>query len=303
MLTYDIYYMLTMKEHLEYSNWNKCPICDLKYNAHWKILNHIRKTKDQKHQNYLKDQIKEAINIYENSERQKFHFNLNIKNNIYSGISFKTFDICLKEVYSKEHLSEIRKERISKTMSKTKKTKEHNNNVSLSMKKAWREGKFNSEKTIEARKIGYASRKSFSGKNNPMFGKPAPKGSGSGISGFRKDINLYVRSTWEANFARILLYLNIEFEYENNVFYFNIENNSHSYRPDFFIKRKNMYYEIKGHAKSRKEWVCDCKGCNKTRNGILHIKQKGYKIKIIGKKEYNRILKKFYKNIKDNIEK
>ena len=65
-------------------------------------------------------------------------------------------------------------------------------------------------------------------------------------AGFREDLNKYFRSTWEANFARILNYLNISYEFEPKKFNM-IDKNGlpFGYTPDFKIK--NKYIEIKGY--------------------------------------------------------
>lgn len=285
--------MLTLKEHQEFDNWKECPICHKKYDLHWKILNHIRKSLEKDHIKYFEKQCKEAIEIYDTSERQKFHKILNSISNIFCGISFKSFCGILKQKYSVELMEEIRKKRIQKTMKTVLKTDEQNIKISKSVKKAWEKGVFYTIENSIARKNGYKNRKSFAGSNNPMYNKPSPHGSGRGKSGFRKDLNMYFRSTWEANFARVLKMNNIDFSYESNVFYFNIEDRKFSYRPDFFIVHKNVFYEIKGHAKSRKKWDCNCKNCVKTRHGIKQVVLSGFKIKIIGLREYKRIISKF----------
>ena len=46
-----------------------------------------------------------------------------------------------------------------------------------------------------------------SGENNPMFGKPCPHRK----RGFRKDLGHFVRSSWEADFARILKLHNLDY--------------------------------------------------------------------------------------------
>jgi len=63
-----------------------------------------------------------------------------------------------------------------------------------------------------------------------------------GNGGIREDLGFYVRSNWEANFARVLKYENVQFDYEPKTF---ILNNSTTYTPDFRIK--NIYFEIKGY--------------------------------------------------------
>lgn len=81
------------------------------------------------------------------------------------------------------------------------------------------------------------------GQNNPMFGKPSPHRKG----GFRKDLGHYVRSAWEADFARILKLHNLNYKYEPRVFRL-IKPNGEiiHYTPDFYIKSNNTFYEVKG---------------------------------------------------------
>ena len=64
-----------------------------------------------------------------------------------------------------------------------------------------------------------------------------------GKGGFREDIGHYVRSTWEANFARILNFLDEPYEYEKHGFSLSIK----SYLPDFYLPKQNLYIEIKGY--------------------------------------------------------
>lgn len=68
-------------------------------------------------------------------------------------------------------------------------------------------------------------------------------------SGKRKDLNnQFFRSSWEANVARILNYLNIEWEYEVKRFVFESDNKFgvDSYQPDFYLPKFNIWIEIKG---------------------------------------------------------
>lgn len=64
------------------------------------------------------------------------------------------------------------------------------------------------------------------------------------ISGFFKDIGHYVRSGWEYNFAKILIHLNRNYEYEPRTFL--IDCGKQTYTPDFYDKDRNLYYEVKG---------------------------------------------------------
>jgi len=66
-------------------------------------------------------------------------------------------------------------------------------------------------------------------------------------SGFRKDIELNVRSSWEANFVRVLNVYKIDFQFEPTVFSFPIKRGTKGYTPDFFLERNNEWIEIKGY--------------------------------------------------------
>jgi hypothetical protein len=75
-------------------------------------------------------------------------------------------------------------------------------------------------------------------------------------AGKRDDLGFYVRSTWEANYARYLLFLkkngNIhDFEYEPDTFWFEkIKKGCRFYIPDFKVwtsPTKFEYHEVKGY--------------------------------------------------------
>jgi hypothetical protein len=63
-----------------------------------------------------------------------------------------------------------------------------------------------------------------------------------GKGGFREDLGHYVRSNWEANFARILRLQGKSYEYEPKSFQL-AEGNT--YTPDFLVD--GVFYEIKGY--------------------------------------------------------
>lgn len=85
-------------------------------------------------------------------------------------------------------------------------------------------------KNMSAGKIGHAC-------TNPT---------GKGKCGIRVDLNQFFRSRYEANFARILNYLGIEWEYE--VFRFKF--NDCSYLPDFYLPQFDIWIEAKGWLNS-----------------------------------------------------
>lgn len=78
------------------------------------------------------------------------------------------------------------------------------------------------------------------GENNGMYGKPRHFKSSYFKGGFRKDLGHYTRSAWEANYARLLKYLGVDYEYEPERFYFE----NMTYLPDF--KVESIYIELKG---------------------------------------------------------
>ena len=73
--------------------------------------------------------------------------------------------------------------------------------------------------------------------------------------GIREDLGQYFRSSWEANVARILNHLNIEWIYEVKRFIFESDNGLgvDSYQPDFYLPKLNMWIEVKGWLDKKSE--------------------------------------------------
>jgi len=59
---------------------------------------------------------------------------------------------------------------------------------------------------------------------------------GRGISGIRKDVGHFTRSTLEANFSRVLLLNKIPYQYEPKCFNLQIGGNTVLYLPDFYLE-------------------------------------------------------------------
>jgi len=277
-----------------------CPICNKEYNEHWKIVNHIRKTKDKNHQEFLINQEKEVFELYKINIKNRYYIKemLYEKKNMFAGIDYGKIMNILHNYIPDNKFDNIRRKRISATMKTVPKTAAHNKKVSEAVKKAWKDGTFDTEEYKKAKQKGYDKRRSYSGKNNPMYGKPCPKGAGRGKGGIRKDLGFYVRSTWEANIARICILIGRPYKYEPDRFPVVIDGKDYTYCPDIFFPEKNLYYEIKGHAKSSQEWICDCSSCEQGRLKMqAAIKQHGIKILLIGKKEYVKMRKQFKKRI------
>jgi len=83
----------------------------------------------------------------------------------------------------------------------------------------------------------------MSGRGNHMFGKKPPHAKG----GYREDIGHYVRSSWEADYARVLKLLEEDYEYEKHSFELVLADGREvTYTPDFYLPSRNLYVEIKG---------------------------------------------------------
>lgn len=112
-------------------------------------------------------------------------------------------------------------------------------------------------------------------------------GVGKGKVGTRKDLGHFVRSTWEANYARYLKINSIKYEYEPKRFY--LKELNCSYAPDFRLE-DDTYVEVKGQD-----------------NYVSRLKRKafrkqyGKRLVVIGKKRYNRLCK-LYKSAISNWE-
>ena len=287
------HYMLTMKEHQQFRFLRICPVCEQTYDQHWKVVNHIRKTKDERHQVFLEAQEQEFFQVYTKVSRQQLHYELSILHNIFAGVSFANSHVILHRFISAEDRKQNRVQRIGQTLESQPKSAAHNLKVSAAVKQAWADGKFDTDEVKLARQIGYSHRRSFAGVNNPMFGKPSPKGAGHGKGGIRPDIGHYVRSTWEANLARIYVLVNRNYKYEATRFKLCINGQHMTYCPDFYLPDLNRYYEVKGHARSSSTWKCDCKNCLKTKRCIAALRTYGLQIRVIGHHEYKKFKRRF----------
>lgn len=97
-----------------------------------------------------------------------------------------------------------------------------------------------------------------------------------GKGGYRDDLGHYVRSSWEANYARIILAEGKEYQYEPETFLFK---DGSSYTPDF--KVDDYYVEIKGY------WdPVSIEKCQKFENEFPQ-----FKLVKIGPDSYNDLIK------------
>ena len=98
--------------------------------------------------------------------------------------------------------------------------------------------------------------------------------------GIREDLGHYVRSSWEANFARVLKFLNREYKHEGK--FFELSNGTR-YIPDFYDIKNDKYYEVKGF------WIRD----SKEKFELFKQEYPYIKISVIENKQYKRIMKWF----------
>jgi len=71
---------------------------------------------------------------------------------------------------------------------------------------------------------------------------------------FRQDLGHGCRSTWEANFCRILKLLQFDYKYEKARFPIQTEHGIRIYIPDILLTRYNLLVEIKGHETEDTMW-------------------------------------------------
>lgn len=125
-----------------------------------------------------------------------------------------------------------------------------------------------------------------------------PKNNGIGYGGKRKDLNHYVRSCQEANFARLLNYKNIKYEYEKTIPLYG-ENGKlkYNYCIDFYLPKYDSYIEIKGKwYKIAKEKVNLFRKQHPDKNFIIIEGENYYKIE----KLYKSLIP-LWENYKQNI--
>ncbi|GAB4501533.1 MAG: hypothetical protein Fur0035_10750 [Anaerolineales bacterium] len=84
------------------------------------------------------------------------------------------------------------------------------------------------------------------GKNNPMYGRPPKETKTYSKAGYREDLGHYVRSSWEADMARVFRYLGWQYQYEPQTFELVTEKTACTYTPDFYVPEQDTFYEIKG---------------------------------------------------------
>ena len=126
----------------------------------------------------------------------------------------------LEEMYGKEKAAEIK--------------------ATLSLQKI---GDKNPTKNIDVRKkISNTARENFLNGTRKISNNNSGKN-----GGIKEDLGHYVRSGWEADFARVLINENIKYEYENTKKIKDKNNIEISYFVDFYLPELDIYFEIKAN--------------------------------------------------------
>jgi hypothetical protein len=139
------------------------------------------------------------------------------------------------------------------------------------------EGKSTLSKMFSGRKFSTVARQNMSNGHARSF-LAGRKCYTRGKGGIRTDIGFYVRSRWEANFARICIYEKWNFEYEPCSF--DLENHKF-YIPDFVVE--GVFYELKGYMSNSAREKLD----------IFTRMYPNVSLKIIGPIEYNNLKLKY----------
>lgn len=278
---------INMELNMIEKNVYTCPVCYKTFSSFENISIHLRdKRKNKQHANYINLWVKESFN-----KDDAFSF-LRDKYLCFSRQS-------LNEKWKKWYDVKERRLRGNRVISKKNKgrvpTKEALEKVSEGVKKAYAEGR----------------------KKPPMLGKtphnkgiPCPKEIREKISrtlrqkyangdinlvnngnnfhyGYRKDLTHFCRSSWEANIGRFFNYLGIEYEYEKYKFKLNSPYGELLYVPDFYLKKYNIFVEVKGRYEE----------ISKIKHNLFKEQFSHYYLAIIDRKKYFKIERRLCRKV------
>ncbi len=116
-------------------------------------------------------------------------------------------------------------------------------------------GKLHSKKTKNLMPLSRKGK--FTGKNNPMYGKPSPHGKGEWFT--KEDgTKVWMRSSWEIKFAKYLNKHKIGWLYEFKVFpityLYEGKMKEGNYLPDFYLPIFDKYVEVKGYWRDKSKF-------------------------------------------------
>jgi hypothetical protein len=243
----------------------------------------------RKHRKWTTKEIEKIVKKYTENELRG---NLDLKS-LAKELNRNTTDICekaselgltsmnrsindkLKDVHSKAQKEWYRNNDHPKGFLGKKHNEESKSKISKKSKASWNDpnSKLDRKKTTERlREANYRRQKNGVPKNTYTKAR----------GGKRKDLNnQYLRSKWEANYARYLNYLGLEWEYEPKTFEFKeIKRGTRHYTPDFYIPKEDVFIEVKG-------WFTS-KGETAIKRFFKYFPEKAKKLKIVLDKEFSK---------------
>jgi len=113
----------------------------------------------------------------------------------------------------------------------------------------------------------------------------------NGRTGWRSDIenSPYFKSSFEADYARYLYFLGINFQYEHKVFEIKIQNKTKYYTPDFYLQDYDEFIELKGIKLDNNNLFS--KKINTNSEAREHLIKQGVKIKVLYMNDFYDMLK------------
>lgn len=185
---------------------------------------------------------------------------------------------------SDEHKKNVSKGRMGQKLSDEHKQRIREGYYAIPEEERKATGKKISEKLKGHRHSRESIEKMIKNRTNPA--KPF-----RGKAGKRKDLdNTYFRSTWEANFARVLKLMKVDYEFEPKIFWLKRNDGSEiSYTPDFYLPKTDEYIEVKGY------WMDDAK----EKFELFKEQYPEIKIKVIDSNNYKAYENRFKDQIKE----
>lgn len=99
-----------------------------------------------------------------------------------------------------------------------------------------------------------------------------------GRSGIRVDLDMYFRSSLEADYARYCRHVGIDFQYEPKTFSVEVDGTNASYTPDFFHPQTHEYVELKAGRKDH--------AFEKNLRALEVLKAAGLNIRVVYMKDF-----------------
>lgn len=236
----------------------------------------------------LLDKSKEFDNFYDMFQNiYDTHDDMRKMDKVY-GRDMGKFCICLG-VITNRNLSEERKKNLSQKHTGKKLSEEHKLKISEGYHALPQEKKEAIKKKLSI--AGTGRRHSKESIMKMIKNRKHPHRAFRGKAGKRKDLdNVYFRSTWEANFARVLRLMKVEYQFEPNIFWLKRSDGADiSYTPDFYLSKTNEYIEVKGY------WMDDAK----MKFDLFRNQYPDIKIKVVDSPKYKMYEKRFKHQIEE----